>query len=127
MKHRQRLICLGKTLPKYKIMSDKEDESDIPSNTNMYFNTTPSMGRKIESISYDSLKEWFEKNNDNVTNFNITLSDKMRNNLELSVMDASSSGIVFGSSIRTDDKKPNFLVFIINYFKENAINVRLRI
>ncbi len=103
---------LDKTLPKYKIISNAKQDNADDKNINSF----PFNSRKIESVSYDSLKEWFEGNTDNVTDFNITLSDKMRNNIELTVM-GDTNNTLGGRWSSDSGGKKGFIYTIIDYFK----------
>ena len=69
------MIKIDKSLPKYKVIEEESANSNKD-------NLTTFPDGKIEDVTYSSLKEWYEKSTDSVRNFNIEISDKMRNNLE---------------------------------------------
>lgn len=97
------LIRIDKDLPKYKIMEKKKAVSDNKGKTNnndIYFvNGFSFSNDKLEEITYKSLKEYFESNTqDNMTDFNLTLSDKMRHNIEKTTMANNLTSNVMGES-----------------------------
>ena len=86
-------IVLDKSLPKFQEMKNRRD-SDKTDDKNLYdhglFKSLPRNATgDIETITYDTLKEWVHKENEDVTDFNITLSDKMRNNIEKTTIGVS--------------------------------------
>ena len=61
-------IKLDQDLPKYKIMAEKKASV---------------LDNKLAEISYETLRDYFANNaKENMTDFNLTLSDKMRHNIE---------------------------------------------
>lgn len=88
-------IELDKNLPKYKIMEKNEVKKD---DATMSFNNFVTLDNKLEEISYESLKDYFEGNaQDNMIDFNLTLSNKMRHNIEKTTMTTN-----FPFSVRYD-------------------------
>ena len=76
-------IVIDKSLPKYKMIENVSKENNV----NLL--SLPSDIGELDDIDYASLKKWYS-NSDNLREFNVGISDKMRNNLsKLSFNDSS--------------------------------------
>lgn len=67
-------IVIDKSLPKYKMIENVSKENNV----NLL--SLPSDIGELDDIDYASLKKWYS-NSDNLREFNVGISDKMRNNL----------------------------------------------
>ena len=73
-------IKLDQDLPKYKIMAEKKASEKKDKQYNSEFTV---LDNKLAEISYETLRDYFANNaKENMTDFNLTLSDKMRHNIE---------------------------------------------
>ena len=116
-------IVLDKSLPKFKIIDEKRQAE----NNNFVKNTTyinsfgdPSSINTLETIDYETLKTWLDTHEDEaISDFNITLSDKMRHNLEKT----STRGVTFSWQVNNqnnaNEKNDSLFRTIINYFKKS--------
>ena len=89
-------IVLDKSLPKFQEMRDKQsDIGDTDNNIlkNGFF-STPRNDDKIETITYDTLKEWVSKGEQDITDFNISLSEKMRKNIRNTSFSLSDERVI---------------------------------
>lgn len=117
-------IVLDKSLPKFKIMDDKkrdENNSNSVLNKNDHIKIlgTPNSINGLETIDYEVLKDWLENHaNESISDFNITLSDKMRHNLEK----VSAKGITFSWQVNGQSEIPHkdsLFRTIQNYFRKS--------
>ena len=90
-------IKLDQDLPKYKIMAEKKATEKKGKQYNSEFNQNMSLqdftvlDNKLAEISYETLRDYFANNaKENMTDFNLTLSDKMRHNIEKTTMSANN-------------------------------------
>lgn len=111
-------IVLDKNLPKYQLMGDKKSEKD----EDVAWEFSNSIGEtsnasKLDTIDYSTLQEWLNNHEkESITDFNVTLSDKMRNNIEqLSVRDRRLSWQIEGMNI---PQKETLWNVIKGYFKK---------
>lgn len=116
-------IRVDKSLPKYRVMAEaSKGETDKFNNRN----TTPfndsneyanSLLKNSDALSYDSLKKFMDERGQNVTDFNIRVSDSINR-----VMDATTmSGFVVSNNWEgsVNRKKPSLWKVIVNYFKSD--------
>lgn len=115
-------IKIDSSLPKYKVEDNfkKEDDTIKTSFNKVAFN-------EVEEINYSELKKWYESQNFDIKDFNITLSNKMRNNIEATNV---VSGVTFrnvfvnNNIVSSDDwggqetKTRNLFETVKNYFRE---------
>ena len=81
-------IKLDKDLPKYKIMAEKKASEKKDKQYNSEFTV---LDNKLAEISYETLRDYFANNaKENMTDFNLTLSDKMRHNIGKITMTTSN-------------------------------------
>lgn len=127
-------IIIDTNLPKYKVMEDLKDEDKFSEN-NLKL-STPFEKDKITSLDYETLKKFFIENNpDNITDFNLKISSKMRDIIKRTNMESSrfvirDNSIFLNNNISSrDDKNENkgnktsLTSFIKNYFKGRSTNV----
>ena len=71
-------VKIDKTLPKYKVVNEVNGIKNRPS-----FSVTPdgnsSDGPDVSVINYDTLKKFLLEEDNSITDFNVTISEKMRN------------------------------------------------
>lgn len=116
-------IVLDKSLPKFKVIEEKKqaDNSNINTQNAIYLSRLgdPSSVNKLETIDYETLKTWLETHEDEtISDFNITLSDKMRHNLEK----VSAKGITFSWQVNGQSEIPHkdsLFRTIQNYFRKS--------
>ena len=81
-------IKLDQDLPKYKIMAEKKASEKKDKQYNSEFTV---LDNKLAEISYETLRDYFANNaKENMTDFNLTLSDKMRHNIGKITMTTSN-------------------------------------
>ena len=118
-------IVLDKDLPKYKLMNKKkslEKVNNVSNNEtefNLYFNKYDDISNGLVEINYDSLKDYFQNNaKENMTDFNLTLSDKMRHNIEKTTLISGSNNFTLSIGGKTDSEKENLWNVIRSFFKK---------
>lgn len=129
-------IIIDLNLPKYKIMEDLKGEDKISENSLKL--STPFEKDNVTSLDYETLKKYFiENNQDNITDFNLKISSKMRDIIKKTNMESArfvirDNSIFLNNLSSRDDKKENenkgnktsLTSFIKNYFKGKSTNVK---
>lgn len=129
-------IIIDLNLPKYKITEDLKGEDKISENSLKL--STPFEKDNVTSLDYETLKKYFiENNQDNITDFNLKISSKMRDIIKKTNMESArfvirDNSIFLNNISSRDDKKENenkgnktsLTSFIKNYFKGKSTNVK---
>lgn len=116
-------IVLDKSLPKFKVIDEKKqaDNSNINTQNAIYLSRSgdTSSINALDTIDYETLKTWLETHEDEtISDFNITLSDKMRHNIEKT----SAKGITFSWQVNGQSEIPHkdsLFRTIQNYFRKS--------
>ena len=118
-------IKLDKDLPKYKIMAEKKASEKKDKQYNSEFNQNMSLqgftmlDNKLAEISYETLRDYFANNaKENMTDFNLTLSDKMRHNIEKTTLISGSNNFTLSIGGKANSEKENLWNVIISFFKK---------
>lgn len=112
------MIDIDKELPKYRTIEElknlqKDDEKEI-SNQNTFL-SFPDSSTSLREISYDVLKDYFTEKFKGVADFNVTLSDTMRHNLNR--ISLSSREIIFDTNGRSRTDKESLFTVIKDFFR----------
>lgn len=121
-------IKLDKDLPKYKIMAEKKASEKKDKQYNSEFNQNMSLqeftvlDNKLAEISYETLRDYFANNvKENMTDFNLTLSEKMRHNIEKTTMSANNFVLFVDRGETKHPEKETLWNTVKRYFrKKNA-------
>lgn len=113
-------VRIDKSLPKYrKIDEAKKNDVDVNNINNNGFFGTPKITQKMtnEVLSYENLKNFLEKNDGDVTDFNIKITSTLNNILkDTSFEGLSISGV--SNSMYGMKEKPSLWKTIKEYFKK---------
>lgn len=122
-------IIIDKNLPKYRILekvNEIDNKNDNFINNNLLLSTPDEANTNVTSLSYETLHEYFiEKSDNNVTDFNLNISEKMRDIINKTSFNGNrwigqSNPLAFGQS--SNRERDTLFNAIKNWFKRNKKN-----
>lgn len=114
-------VIIDKNLPKYRVLEDISGAINKKDEANSFFVTPEMADNNVTSLSYETLRKYFiEKSDNNVTDFNLNISERMRDIINKTSFNNKRWNGQSNSIITWNDNKRNSLISVIkNWFNQN--------
>lgn len=115
----QSMIEVDKSLPKYKTIEEYQNQNDSKKGktgdtlSSFNWNTSPDYG--LREISYNELKKYFSEKFNGIADFNVSLSETMRNNLR---QISGSDSFILAAGTQNLPQKETVISVLKKFFKK---------